>query len=93
MVWLARSWSFRASSRRLAGCAVGVHEGDRGLTDPDLPADLRNRHAVSALLQHERLLCLRKIPMPSSSPLLPAKRSIRAKLQLEPIQFLGLTSP
>ena len=30
-LWTARSWSFRASGRRLAGVAAGVHERDRDL--------------------------------------------------------------
>jgi hypothetical protein len=42
------------------------------LADPGLPADLRHRHAIIALLQDERPLRLRKPRCLHRSPLLPS---------------------
>jgi hypothetical protein len=42
------------------------------LADPGLPADVRNQHAVRALLQNERLLGVRELRCLHRPPLLPA---------------------
>src|SRR6478735_2594448 len=50
------------------------------LADPSLPADVRHRHSVTALLQNKRLLGVRKLRGLHRSPLLPARESVRKTL-------------